>query len=85
LGGEEAREREALSRSPKHLRPGRIIEVNKSGDLQQINHHAAGMDIGAERHYVAVPPAASQHPVREFAVFTKDLYAIADWLLAVRL
>lgn len=72
----------SLSRSPKRLRPGRIIEVNTSSHLQMVNHHAAGIDIGAERHYVAVPPAASPHPVREFGVFTKDLYAIADWLQA---
>lgn len=59
---------------------GRIIEANSSPDFQLINQHAAGIDIGADRHYVAVSPTASEHPVREFAVFTKDLYAIAEWL-----
>ncbi|MBS1791441.1 MAG: IS110 family transposase [Acidobacteria bacterium] len=48
--------------------------------LQRLNEHAAGVDIGGERHFVAVPPAAAEHPVREFGVFTKDLYAMADWL-----
>lgn len=66
------------SRKPKT--GGRIIKTNVSTDLQLLNEHAAGIDIGAQRHYVAVPPAADAHPVREFSVFTKDLYAIADWL-----
>jgi transposase len=59
---------------------GRRIKVNVNTDLQLLNQHAAGIDIGAQRHYVAVPPTADPHPVREFSVFTKDLYAIADWL-----
>jgi len=72
------------SKSKRNLaRAGcRAIAINSSGDLRQINQHAAGIDIGAQRHYVAVPPAADPHPVREFSVFTKGLYAIADWLLA---
>lgn len=59
---------------------GRIIKVNVNTDLQLLNEHAAGIDIGAQRHYVAVGPTADAHPVREFTVFTKDLYAIANWL-----
>jgi len=74
------------SHSSKRLRPtpkgGRVIVANASGDLHQVNEHASGIDIGAERHYVAVPSSADPHPVREFSVFTKDLYAIADWLQA---
>jgi transposase len=46
----------------------------------RINEKAAGIDVGAERHYVAVPPGSSEEPVKEFGVFTKDLYAIAEWL-----
>jgi hypothetical protein len=68
------------SASRKPTTGGRIIKANANTDLHLLNEHAAGVDIGAERHYVAVGPAASPHPVREFAVFTKDLYAIADWL-----
>ena len=67
-------------RKPAPSIGGRIVKVNQSGDLNRINEHATGIDIGGERHYVAVPPSASQHPVREFGAFTKDLYAIADWL-----
>jgi transposase len=59
---------------------GLVVEARGSGELHRINEHAAGIDVGGERHYVAVPPRSSEHPVREFGVFTKDLYAIAEWL-----
>lgn len=68
---------------PSNRKPttgGRVIEANASRDLQLLNEHAGGIDIGAQRHYVAVGPTAAEHTVREFGVFTKDLYAIADWL-----
>jgi hypothetical protein len=52
---------------------GRVVEVRSSGDLRRLNEHAAGIDIGAERHYVAVPPGSSEHEVQEFGAFTKDL------------
>lgn len=42
--------------------------------------NAAGIDIGASSHFVAVPPDRDEQPVREFLSFTEDLYALADWL-----
>jgi transposase len=42
--------------------------------------HAAGMDIGAEEIYVAVPSDHDEQPVRCFSTFTCDLHALADWL-----
>jgi transposase len=59
---------------------GRAVEARASGELNRVNEHAAGIDVGGERHYVAVTPGSAENPVREFGVFTKDLYAIADWL-----
>jgi len=44
--------------------------------------NAAGIDIGSAAHFVAVPPDRDEQPVREFASFTVDLNAIADWLTA---
>jgi transposase len=44
--------------------------------------NAAGIDIGSAAHYVCVPPDRDDEPVREFASFTVDLNAIADWLQA---
>lgn len=42
--------------------------------------HAAGLDIGAEEIYVAVPSDHDQESVRCFSTFTCDLHALADWL-----
>jgi transposase len=50
--------------------------------LRHVNLHAAGIDIGAESHWVAVPEGCDPQgrSVREFGAFTADLYAVADWL-----
>jgi transposase len=50
--------------------------------LRQVNLHAAGIDIGASGHHVAVPPGsdAEGRDVREFGAFTADLHHLADWL-----
>jgi transposase len=44
--------------------------------------HAAGIDVGAASHFVAVPPDRDDEPVREFPSFTEDLERLADWLRA---
>ena len=44
--------------------------------------NAAGIDVGASSHWVAVPRHASDEAVREFGAMTDDLQAMADWLLA---
>ncbi|WP_411728064.1 IS110 family transposase [Methyloglobulus sp.] len=41
--------------------------------------NAAGIDIGASSHFVAVPPDRDEQPVREFPSFTEGLHALADW------
>ena len=50
--------------------------------LERINPNAAGIDCGAETHYVAVPPDRDPRPVQAFATFTADLHRLADWLVA---
>jgi len=50
--------------------------------LERINPNAAGIDCGAEEHYVAVPPDREAAPVRSFMTFTTDLHRLADWLTA---
>jgi transposase len=50
--------------------------------LEQINRHAAGIDIGAEEIYVAVPPDQDPESVRAFSTFTADLRRVAAWLKA---
>jgi transposase len=53
-----------------------------SGSLPRVNANAAGIDVGAGSHFVAVPADRDAEPVREFATFTADLYRLADWLRA---
>jgi transposase len=48
--------------------------------LEQINLNAAGVDIGAEEIYVAVPTGRDDESVRAFGAFTVDLHQIAHWL-----
>ncbi len=50
------------------------------GDLQRINPNAAGIDIGSQEHYVAVPEGQEEQCVRRFDCFTSDLHQMARWL-----
>ena len=53
-------------------------------EFRHVNLHAAGIDIGARQHFVAVPEGRDPdgRNVREFATFTADLYLLAHWLKA---
>lgn len=44
--------------------------------------NAAGIDVGASSHWVAVPLDVVGESVREFGAMTDDLRSMADWLLA---
>jgi transposase len=48
--------------------------------FQLLNSNAAGIDIGSEYHYVAVPSDRDEKPVRRFACFTADIHNMAEWL-----
>jgi transposase len=48
--------------------------------LSKVNLNAAGIDVGATQHYVAVPEGRDEVTVRCFGTFTADLHALADWL-----
>jgi transposase len=54
----------------------------KQTALSITHPNAAGIDIRSASHFVAVPPDRDEEPVREFASFTADLNAMADWLKA---
>jgi transposase len=49
-------------------------------ELKHVNLDAAGIDVGSDRHLVAVPIGRDDVSVREFGAFTTDLHALADWL-----
>ena len=52
----------------------------RTGQLSRVNLNAAGIDVGASSHFVAVPEDRWDQPVREFEAFTAGLYRLADWL-----
>jgi transposase len=56
------------------------MAVRKRDD--EVFPNAAGIDVGASSHWVAVPPHLAEESVREFGPMTGDLNAMADWLLA---
>jgi len=56
------------------------MPVRKRED--EVFPNAAGIDVGASSHWVAVPPHLAEESVREFGAMTDDLNAMADWLLA---
>ena len=51
--------------------------MKKSSRMSIVHPHAAGVDIGAEFHVVAVPPDADAEPVRTFQSFTGDLHGVS--------
>jgi len=55
-------------------------QQNWSVNLDVVHPNAAGVDIGNESHYVAVPPDRDAEPVRQFACFREDLQRMAAWL-----
>lgn len=67
------------------LKPSDNISSKKveQQHLEQVNLYAAGIDIGSQSHFVAVPPALDSQPVREFSCFTADLESMADWLVKI--
>jgi transposase len=48
--------------------------------LEVVHRDAAGIDIGNEIHYVAVPPSRDNQPVRRFGCTTGELKTMANWL-----
>ena len=60
---------------------------SKSGAqmLPVLHPDTAGIDVGAEEVFVAVPPDRATEPVRSFETFTRDLYELANWLQSCRI
>ena len=57
-------------------------KTGRTQRLKVVNPDCAGIDIGKDRHFVAVDPARATEAVREFSAFTRDLEAMAAWLLS---
>jgi transposase len=84
---------EKTSKDSCRAEPGHWHEMNRkqrretmrriqSDDLslEVVHPDAAGIDIGNEFHYVAVPPTRDSQPVRRFGCTTAELKAMAQWL-----
>ncbi len=61
-----------MSRQPNMPQP--------EDSLTLVHAHAAGLDIGSDEIWAAVPADCDPQPVRQFGTFTPDLLALADWL-----
>lgn len=63
-------------------RKRRQVKGNRrtSEPLKVVHPRAAGIDIGAETHWVAVSGDRDEQPVRSFGCLTKDLHALGRWL-----
>jgi len=73
---------DALNNKGKKITKKMLPVSGLPSEFEQINLNAAGIDIGAQKHYVAV--AKGRDPegrdIRYFDTFTIDLHALADWL-----
>lgn len=56
------------------------VKIINVVSLPVVNPDAAGIDVAARMHAVAVPPGRDSVNVKEFGAFTEDLILIAEWL-----
>ena len=82
---EPRRERRAKERAEKkaakaEAKAATATTSDLPASLKKMRLNAAGVDIGAYTHYVAVPEDRDPSPVRNFSSFTVDLERTADWL-----
>lgn len=69
--------------SPKRRRSKtKRVDDSLFESLSVMHPDTAGIDIGSETHYVAVPEERSEPSVRKFGCFTPDIEAMAAWLTA---
>ncbi len=64
-------------RQKKRARPARVRPT--------LQPNAAGIDVAATIHFVAVPSDRDPEPVRSFGTLTADLHQLADWLVACKI
>jgi transposase len=72
--------RRGSRRGRKQNHPAKLKPRDGTLGLSVVHPKAAGIDVGNEEHYVAVPPGLDAEPVRMFGCFTADPIGLADWL-----
>src|SRR5690348_8626697 len=68
----------AMPRRPKR-------NGTSSTTMNLLQPDAAGVDVGANEIYIAVPADRDPQPVRRFRTFTADLKRAAEWLKRCRI
>jgi transposase len=63
----------------------RSHQAGRPENIPILNSNAAGMDIGADEIYVAVPADRDNQPVQRFATFTGELCRLSEWLKQCRI
>src|SRR6266481_3652580 len=94
----KSRPPEKVKKAPDHATRGHWNEMNRQQrrdmmrkiqsedlSLEVVHPDAAGIDIGNESHYVAVPPNRDSQAVRRFGCTTVELKAMAHWLKQCRI
>ena len=74
-----------LTNGRLNRKPRRELERKLSAEdpgLEIVNRNVAGIDVGNESHFVAVPPGRDPQPVQESGSWTADVERMADWLKA---
>src|SRR5260370_9231390 len=68
------------ARSAHKRKRAKLKPADGTLGMEVIHPYAAGIDVGNEQHYVAVPSMLDKDSVRVFGCFTSDLIAMATWL-----
>jgi transposase len=71
-----------MSRKRKVKRSG---QPGRLETIPILNPNAAGMDIGADEIYVAVPADRDGQPIQSFGTFTSELGRLSEWLKQCRI
>lgn len=67
-------------RSPDRSNTSRGEDPPGRSNIRKMHDLAAGIDVGAEEHWVCVDPAVTEQPIRRFGAFTDDLRSLVGWL-----
>src|SRR5260370_8994632 len=63
----------------------RPVQAGRPESIPILNPNAAGMDIGADEIYLAVPADRDGQPAQRFGTFTGGLGRLSEWLQQCRI
>lgn len=68
------------TQAPKSKARKRKSKVDVNTRWEQVNPHAAGIDIGARESYACVPADRDPKPVQRFGTTTPEIQRLSQWL-----